>query len=155
MTDTIGNNKRIAKNTLLLYLRMFFMMAVSLYTSRVVLATLGEEDFGIYNVVGGVVAMFGFINAAMSAGTQRYLTFELGKENFQALHKVFCTSIIIHMVISLLVIVLAETIGLWFLYHKMTIPDPRMNAAFWVYQFSIISSVIRSLPSSNPPLWYA
>ena len=86
--------------------------------------------------------MFGFINAAMSAGTQRYLTFELGKENFQALHKVFCTSIIIHMVISLLVIVLAETIGLWFLYHKMTIPDPRMNAAFWVYQFSIISSVI-------------
>lgn len=117
-------------------------MAISLYTSRVVLATLGEEDYGIYNVVGGVVAMFGFINAAMTTGTQRYLTFELGTGNFQNLQKVFCTSIIIHASISLLVFILAETIGLWFLYYKMTIPEIRMNAAFWVYQFSIVSTIV-------------
>lgn len=142
MTATIGNNKRIAKNTLLLYFRMFFMMAVSLYTSRIVLATLGEEDFGINNVVGGFVAMFSFINAAMSTGTQRYLTFELGSGNKFKLHKVFCTSIIIHASISLLIVILAETLGLWFLLSKMTIPESRMNAAFWVYQISIASSVI-------------
>lgn len=142
MVQTSENNKRIAKNTLVLYLRMFFTMLVSLYTSRIVLATLGEEDFGIYNVVGGVVAMFSFINMAMSASTQRYLTFELGKGNFENLRKVFCTSIHIHALISLIIVILAETIGLWFLYNKMTIPEARMDAAFWVYQLSVLSSVV-------------
>lgn len=142
MPDTSANNKRIAKNTLLLYVRMLFLMAVSLYTSRVVLQALGVEDFGIYNVVGGIVAMFGFLNAAMSSSTQRYLTFELGRGDVVRLHKVFCTSIIIHALISLLVIVLAETAGLWFFYHKMVIPADRLGAAMWVYQFSVLSSIV-------------
>lgn len=142
MTDIIANNKRIAKNTLLLYCRMFFMMLVSLYTSRVVLSTLGVEDYGIYNVVGGVVSMFGFLNAAMATSTQRYLTFELGREDWLCLHKVFCTSIIIHALISLLIVFLAETVGLWFFYHKMMIPEARMEAAMWVYQFSVLATVV-------------
>lgn len=142
MSDTSVNNKRIAKNTLLLYVRMLFMMGVSLYTSRVVLNTLGVEDYGIYNVVGGVVAMFGFINGAMSSATQRYLTFELGRGNLSRLHDVFCTSIIIHGIITLLVIFLAETIGLWFFYHKMIIPEDRIEAAMWTYQFSIMATAV-------------
>lgn len=142
MTDFSANNRRIAKNTLLLYFRMFFIMAVSLYTSRVVLNTLGIEDFGIYNVVGGIVAMFSFINYAMASGTQRYLTFELGKGNFSQLHKIFNTSIYIHALIAGIIIILAETVGLWFLCNKMTIPADRMTAALWVYQLSILSSVV-------------
>lgn len=142
MTDFSANNRRIAKNTLLLYFRMFFIMAVSLYTSRVVLNTLGIEDFGIYNVVGGVVTMFSFINYAMASGTQRYLTFELGKGNFSQLRKIFNTSIYIHALIAGIIIILAETVGLWFLCNKMTIPADRMTAALWVYQLSILSSVV-------------
>lgn len=136
------NNKRIAKNTMLLYFRMLFMMTVSLYTSRVVLSTLGVEDFGIYNVVGGVVTMFSFINSAITSSTQRYLTFELGRGNIRQLQKVFTTSVIIHMLISLLIVVLAEIIGLWFLYNKMTIPTERMDAAFWVFQMSTLTMVV-------------
>lgn len=142
MTDTSQNNKRIAKNTLLLYVRMLFMMLVSLYTSRVVLNTLGVEDFGIYNVVGGVVSMFGFINSAMASSTQRYLTFELGRGDMVQLRKVFSTSVYIHGLISIVIVILAETIGLWFLYNKMTIPEERMDAAFWVFQMSILAAVI-------------
>ncbi len=142
MTDYSANNKRIAKNTLVLYFRMAFMMVVSLFTSRVVLNTLGVEDFGIYNVVGGIVGLFGFVNSAMATGTQRYLTFELGRKDYVRLKTVFCTSILIHALISLLVIILAETVGLWFLYEKMVIPAERQEAALWVYQFSIISMVI-------------
>lgn len=142
MGNTTENNKRIAKNTLLLYFRMLFTMAVSLYTSRVVLNTLGVEDFGIYNVVGGVVAMFGFLNSAMSSSTQRYITFELGKNNFEQLKKVFNTSVSIHAFISIVILILAETIGLWFLYNKMTIPMERMDAALWVYQGAIVSTIV-------------
>ena len=100
MTSTSANNKRIAKNTLLLYFRMLFMMAVSLYTSRVVLNALGVEDFGIYNVVGGVVAMFGFINGSMSSATQRYITFALGKGDKENLQNVFSTALQIHVLIA-------------------------------------------------------
>lgn len=142
MTNTTETNKRIAKNTLLLYFRMLFMMAVSLYTSRVVLNALGVEDFGIYNVVGGVVAMFGFLNSAMSTSTQRYITFELGRNDFKQLNKVFNISISIHAFISIVILILAETIGLWFLYHKMTIPVERMDAALWAYQGAIASTII-------------
>lgn len=142
MPDTSQNNKRIAKNTLLLYFRMLFIMAVSLYTSRVILMTLGVEDFGIYNVVGGIVAMFGFLNSAMASSTQRYLTFELGRNDFARLQKVFSTSIAIHALISLVIVVLAETLGLWFLYHKMTIPEARMDSAMWVFQMSVLATVV-------------
>ena len=142
MQDSQQNNKQIAKNTLLLYFRMLFMMAVSLYTSRVVLATLGVEDFGIYNVVGGIVTMFSFINSAMSSSTQRYLTFELGRGDFSRLQKVFTTSVYIHALISILVVLLAETVGLWFLCNMMTIPTERMDAAMWVYQMSVLATVV-------------
>ena len=136
------NNKRIAKNTLLLYFRMLFMMAVSLYTSRVVLNTLGVEDYGIYNVVGGVVAMFGFINSSMSSATQRYITFALGKGDMNRLQTVFSTTLQIHTLIAGIIVLLGETVGLWFLYNKMQIPADRMDAAFWVLQCSIISTVV-------------
>ena len=142
MSVTAENNKRIAKNTLLLYFRMLFMMGVSLYTSRVVLNTLGVEDFGIYNVVGGVVTLFSFINAAMSSSTQRYLTFELGKGDLGALKKVFSTSILIHALISLLIVILAETVGIWFFYNYMVIPAERVSAAFLTYQMSVLSMVV-------------
>lgn len=140
--QTSDNNKRIAKNTLLLYFRMLFMMGISLYTSRVVLNTLGVEDYGIYNVVGGIVAMFGFINGSMSSATQRYITFALGKGDKNRLQTVFSTTLQIHTLIAGIIVLLGETIGLWFLYNKMQIPADRMDAAFWVLQASIIDSVI-------------
>ena len=148
MTDISANNIRIAKNTLLLYFRMLFMMLVSLYTSRVILAALGIEDFGIYNVVGGVITMFGFFNGAMSSSTQRYITFALGKGDFNQLQKVFQTSVNIHLLVALVVLFLGETVGLWFLYEKMVIPSSRIEAAFWVYQFSIVTmmAMIVSVP---------
>ena len=137
-----ANNKRIAKNTLLLYFRMLFMMAVSLFTSRVILNTLGVEDYGIYNVVGGVVAMFGFINGSMSSASQRYITFALGKGDEKQLQTVFSTTLQIHVMIAAIIVLLGETIGLWFLYNKMQIPADRMDAAFWVLQCSIVSTVV-------------
>lgn len=133
--------KNIAKNTLLLYIRMLFIMSISLYTSRVILKVLGIEDYGIYNVVGGVVIMFSFLSSAMSSSTQRYITFELGKKNFQQLQKVFNTCLYIHIFISVLIFILAETIGLWFLQYKMSIPLERQEAAVWVYQCTIISTL--------------
>ena len=142
MSSNSENNKRIAKNTLLLYIRMILLMVVTLYTSRVVLQVLGIEDFGIFNVVGGVVTMFAFINGGMVSATQRYLTFELGRYNKSQLSRVFSTSLQIHAVISLIVVVLAETIGLWFFYNKMVIPADRMVAAMWVYQCSVVACVI-------------
>ncbi|MGN1256403.1 MAG: MATE family efflux transporter [Bacteroidaceae bacterium] len=142
MSDTSSNNKRIAKNTLLLYVRMLFLMAISLFTSRVILATLGVEDYGIYNVVGGVVAMFGFINSSMSSATQRYITFALGKGDKERQQTVFSTSLQIHALIAFVIVVLGETVGLWFLYNKMHIPVERMDAAFWVLQCSLASTVI-------------
>lgn len=137
------NNKQIAKNTFFLYGRMLLVMAVSLYTSRVVLNTLGIVDYGIYNVVGGVVTMFAFLNGALINTTQRYLTFEIGKGDNKKLKKVFTASIYIHAIISFLIILLAETIGLWFFYNKMVIPQERLSAAMWVYQLSIVTMVIQ------------
>lgn len=142
MTDTSQNNKRIAKNTLLLYIRTLFTMLVALYTSRVVLNTLGVTDYGVYNVVGGVVAMFGFINGSMSSATQRYITFALGKGDEDNLRKVFSTAMQIHFIIAALIVLLGETVGLWFMYTQMQIPSDRMDAAFWVLQCSIVSTVV-------------
>ena len=136
------NTTRIAKNTLMLYIRMLFTMGVSLFTSRVVLQTLGVEDYGVYSVVGGIVAMFTFLNGGMVSATQRYLTFEIGKDNLPQLKKVFSTSLQIHALISLAVLLLSETVGLWFLYEKLVIPADRMTAAFWVYQCSVISCLV-------------
>lgn len=137
-----SNNKRIAKNTLILYVRMLFMMAVSLYTSRVVLKVLGIDDFGIYNVVGGVVALLGFINNSMCSATQRFITFALGQGDKYQLQIVFNTSIQIHGLIAFIVLILGETVGMWFLYFKMQIPPDRLNAAFWVLQCSLLSTCV-------------
>ena len=136
-----SSNKQIAQNTIMLYIRMLFTMLVSLYTSRVILNVLGVEDYGIYNLVGSVVAMFGFLNGAMSSSTQRYLTFELGRENQLQLNRVYSTSILIHGVISIIVVILAETVGLWFLYSKSTIALERMDAAVFIFHLSVISAV--------------
>lgn len=132
-----NNNKRIAKNTILLYFRMMLTMGVSLYTSRIVLDVLGVEDFGIYNVVGGVVVMFSFLNSAMSSATQRYLSFELGRGDFEELKKIFNITVNIHFLIAFIIVLLAQTIGIWFLNTKLNIPESRIVAANWVYQFSI------------------
>jgi len=134
-----SNNKRIAKNTLFLYFRTLLVMAISLYTSRVILSVLGVEDYGVYNVVGGAVAMFGVISSALSSAISRFITFELGKNDFVRLKKIFSTSINIQIIISVVVILIAESVGLWFLYNKLNIPEERINAAFWVLQFSLLS----------------
>lgn len=140
--DNSQNNKRIAKNTIFLYIRMLLTMGVSLFTSRVILQTLGVEDYGIYSVVGGIITMFAFINGSMVSATQRFLTFEIGKGNLPQLKKVFSTSLQIHALISLVIVLLGETVGLWFLYEELVIPAERMTAAFWVYQCSIIACVV-------------
>lgn len=127
---------------MLLYIRMLIMMAVTLFTSRIILKVLGVDDFGIYNVVGGFVSVFGFLSSCMSTATQRYITFELGKGNLKRLKEVFITSVIMHSLMSILLLLLAETLGLWFLYNKMQIPVERIDAAFWVFQCSIISALI-------------
>ena len=142
MVNSSEKNKRIAKNTLLLYFRMLFMMAVSLYTSRVVLNALGVEDFGIYNVVGGVVVMFSMLSGSLSAAITRFITYELGKDNQENLKKIFSSSVTIQMGLAILIIVVAEAIGIWFLNVKMNIPDSRMQAANWVFQFSILTFAI-------------
>jgi len=117
-------------------------MGVSLFTSRIVLNTLGVVDFGIYNVVGGVVMMFSFLNSSMSSATQRFFSFELGKKDYDQLKKVFCMSVNIHAIIAVVIFILAETIGLWFLNAKLVIPAERMIAANWVYQFSILAFML-------------
>lgn len=140
--QTSDNNKRIAKNTLLLYFRMLFMMLVSLYTSRVILRTLGVVDFGIYNVVGGVIAMLGFITGSLGAASSRYITYDLGVGNMSLMKKTFGNILTIHCVLAGFILFLGETIGLWFMETQLTIPDGRETAAFWVYQFSILSSIM-------------
>lgn len=142
MSNTTENNKRIAKNTLVLYFRMLFLMAVSLYTSRVVLNALGVEDFGIYNVVGGVVAMFSVLSGSLSAAISRFITYELGKGNQENLNKIFSSAVTIQLGLAGIIILLAETIGIWFLNVKMNIPEVRMEAANWVFQFSILTFAI-------------
>lgn len=139
MTSHAENTKRIAKNTLMLYVRMLFSMLVSLYTSRVVLNTLGVEDYGIYNVVGGFVAMFSLISNSLSASVSRFLTFELGRGDMERLKETFSTSLMIHLALAGIVFILAESVGVWFLNTQMTIPPERLYAANWVFQASIIS----------------
>ena len=139
MDSHAENTKRIAKNTLMLYVRMLFSMLVSLYTSRVVLNTLGVEDYGIYNVVGGFVAMFSLISNSLSSSVSRFLTFELGRGDIERLKETFSTSLLIHLVLAGIVFVLAETVGIWFLNTQMTIPPERLYAANWVFQASVLS----------------
>ena len=142
MSDTSVNNKRIAKNTLLLYFRTLFIMLVTLYTSRVVLNTLGVTDYGIYNVVGGVVMMFSVISGSLSSSISRFITYELGHGDFERLKRIFSTSVNIQIGISFIILVLAEIFGVWFLNTKMNIPEERLTAANWVLQCSLLSFII-------------
>lgn len=137
------NNKRIAKNTLLLYVRMFFMMAISLFTSRVILQTLGVTDYGINNVVGGLVAMFSLLSGSLSGAISRFITYELGKGRFDRLKTVFSTSVNIQLIMAVVIIVVAEIVGGWFLNHKMNIPADRINAANWVLQCSTLAFAVQ------------
>ena len=121
-------NKRIAKNTLFLYFRQILTMLVSLYTVRVVLKVLGVQDYGIYNVVGGIVTMFGFLNGTMSSATQRYLSFYMVRDDGEELNKIFSVSLQAYIGILILIVFMAETIGLWFLNTKMSIPEARLVA---------------------------
>lgn len=143
MLNQASDNKRIAKNAIMLYVRMLLSILVSLYTSRIVLQTLGVVDYGIYGVVGGVVSMFAFLNASMSGATSRFITFALGKGDEDNIRNTFSTSLIIHVGIAFLIVLLSETIGLWLLENKLVIPAERMNAARWVYQFSIIAMAVQ------------
>lgn len=131
------NSRRIAKNTLLLYFRMLLLMFIGLFTTRVVLKVLGESDYGVYNAVGGVVTVFTFITTSLSAAISRFLAFEIGKGDSARLKKVFSTSVVLQILLSLLMILLVETIGVWLLDHKLNIPDGRMPAAHWVLHFSL------------------
>lgn len=136
------NNARIAKNTLYLYIRTFITMTVSLYTSRVVLAALGIEDFGIWSVVGGIVAMFLFIKESLSTSVGRFLTFAIGKNDQHEINKAFSTSIIIHVFFALLIVILCESIGLWFMAQKLVIPEEKRWIAYWVFHISVISTFV-------------
>lgn len=142
MESSNDKNKRIAKNTLFLYARMLISLIISLFTARVILETLGVKDYGVYNVVGGVVAMFTFINSSMAGATSRFLNYEMGKDNKTELNTVFNCALLIHIGLALLIIAVAETIGLWFLNHKLVIPQDSIYAANWVYQLSIASAFL-------------
>lgn len=140
--ESISDNKRIAKNTMFLYFRMILIVCIGLYTSRVVLQTLGITDYGIFTAVGGVVAMLGFLNTSMASSSQRFLTYALGEGDNTKVNQVFVTSFWVHLLVALIVLFVAETAGLWFVYEKMVIPEERFYAALWVYQCSIVSSII-------------
>lgn len=134
--------RRIAKNTLMLYVRMLFMMFMGLYTSRIVLQALGESDYGIYNVVGGVVAMFTIISGALNSAVSRFITFEMGKGEGARLNKVYSTAVIIQIVLAAVVVAVAEPVGLWFIDNEMTISPERIPAARWVLHFSLLAFVV-------------
>lgn len=140
--DSFSDNKRIAKNTLFLYFRTILIMLVTLYTSRVVLNTLGIEDFGVYNAVGGVVSMFAVITGALTNAISRYVTYEIGKGDTNKLKQVFCTSVNIQIAISVIIFILCELAGLWFLNSKMNIPSDRILAANWVLHCSLLTFVV-------------
>lgn len=137
-----NNTKRIAKNTLFLYLRQILVMIVALYTSRVVLRVLGVVDFGVYNVVGGMVSMFAFLNTALAQATERFISFGIAKDSLEQQRKTFSMLLNVHMLLAILLFILCESIGLWFFYNKLVIPAEKMNAAFWVMQCSIFTLMI-------------
>ena len=136
------NNKRIAKNTMLLYIRMFITMAVSLYTSRVVLNTLGVEDFGIYNIVGSLIVAFAFISGPLGTATQRFYNFELGKKNLIGVNSIYNHSLIIYLILAAIMFVLTGIGGYWFIEHKMILPIERMDSAKWAFFACLLSFVV-------------
>lgn len=142
MSENSANSKRIAKNTAILYARMLLLMVVSLYTSRLVLQALGIEDYGIYNVVGGVVAFLGFLNGTLSTASSRFITVALSTGDMKRMKTTFSNILIVNFAIALIIVLLAETAGLWLFYNKLQIPPERLDIAFWVYQISIFTVVL-------------
>ncbi len=140
MTKEQTSNKTIAKNTLLLYFRMMVTMIISLYTSRVILQVLGVDDYGIYQAVGGIVGLLSFVNNALATGSSRFLTFGLGEGDMEKLKKIFSTVLTAHVVLAFVIVILAETVGLWFLYNKLLIPADRMDAAAFTFHLSVLTS---------------
>lgn len=138
----IENNKRIAKNSAYLYIRMLFALVVNLYTSRVILQVMGVEDYGIYSIIGGVVSMFGFFNSAMTNASQRFFSFELGRKDFEKLKRTFSASLSIHLFIALIILFFSETIGLWFVNNKLNFPIDRVVAVNVLYQLTIVTFLI-------------
>lgn len=136
------NNKRIAKNTIFLYIRMFLTLGVGIYTSRIVLRVLGASDFGLYNVIGGILTMFTMFSASLTIGTNRFLAYAIGEDDKNKLEKTFSMALYLHLLLAILVLFLLETFGLWFLNTQMNIPEGRENAAFWVYQFTVFAFAI-------------
>lgn len=139
------NQKRIAKNTALLYVRMLLIMAISLYTSRVIIDTLGKVDYGLYNVIGTIVVNFSFLNGMLSSACSRYFAIELGRNNHEGLRHVFSLNVTLFIILGAIILLLSETVGLWFLNIKMVIPPNRVEASQWVYQCSIIAFIINML----------
>lgn len=142
MSNQSANNKRIAKNTLMLYIRMLLIMGVSLYTSRIILKTLGVEDFGIYNVVAGVITMLSFLTGSLGGSSSRFITYALGKDDAENVKQVFSSILYLHIALAILVFIIGETVGLWFVYNKLVIPEERLNAALWVYHCSILTMMV-------------
>lgn len=138
----MGNNTRLAKNTIAMYVRMLIIMVVGLYTSRVVLQVLGFSDYGLYNVIGGFVSIMAFLNSSMTAGTQRFLTYELGKGDKSRLKLVFSNALLLHVIIAFIIFLLLETIGLWFVNHEITIPEGRESVTYYIFHFSVLSMLV-------------
>ena len=132
MPESNSSATRVAKNTFVLYVRMLVMMVIGLYTSRITLQAIGVDNYGIYNVVGGIVVILGFLNNAMSGATQRFINVALGKRDQDELKKIICNALIMHAGVAILCLALAETIGLWFLNEYMVFPEDRVRAANWV-----------------------
>ena len=142
MSTTTDNNKRIAKNTLYMYIRMGFTMLVSLYTSRIILQNLGVSDYGIYNIVGSVITSFAFISAPLGTATQRFYNFELGKDNKKQLNVIFNMSFVIYLFLALSLFIIIEVFGLWFIYNKMTLPESRFDAALFSFHLYLVTFVL-------------
>ena len=142
MTNRHTAKSRIAKNTMLLYVRQLFVLVLALYTSRLTLQVLGESDFGVYVAVGGLTALLSIITSSMSSSTQRFMTFELGRKNFDRLNLIYVTSVQIHTILSVVFVLFAEVLGLYFIYYHMVLPHDRLDVTFWVFQFSIINCVL-------------
>lgn len=142
MADNLSNNKRIAQNTIILYFRMIVVMLITLYTTRALLVALGVDGYGIYNVVCGFVSMFAFLNTSMANGVQRFYNYEIGKNGNTNISKIFSHSMCILLLLSFIIILIVESFGLWYLFNKMNIPEGKLTAAFWIFQFSMIQLVI-------------
>lgn len=150
------NNQKLAKNTVFLYIRMIVVMLITFFTTRILLSTLGIEDFGIYNVVCGFVTMFSFLNTSMANGVQRFYSFAIGKNDPQSISKIFTLAAIIQLIIAIIIIVIVETVGIWYLYNKMNISANRVFAAFWVFQNALLSLffVILTVPYNGAVMAY-